>query len=109
MSSPPSADRGSRRRVAVLGSTGSIGTQALDVLGAHPDLFDVVALAGGGNRRLLEEQAARHRPAVVALADGSAADVPAGTSIERAGGGAALLAFANRPDVDVVVVATGGI
>ena len=62
MSSPPSADRrpGGRAalRVAVLGSTGSIGTQTLDVLAAHPDAFEVVALAAGANRTLLSVQAA---------------------------------------------------
>jgi len=47
-----------RRRVALLGSTGSIGTQALDVLRAHRDEYDVVALAAGRNATLLARQAA---------------------------------------------------
>jgi len=46
------------RGVVVLGSTGSIGTQALDVIRGHRDRYHVVALAAGRNRRLLEEQAA---------------------------------------------------
>src|SRR6478752_3776805 len=65
MSLPPTTDR--RLRVAVLGSTGSIGTQALDVLGRHPDAFEVVALATGRNETLLAEQAARHGPRETAV------------------------------------------
>src|SRR4051812_9624197 len=106
---PPSTENAPRRRIAVLGSTGSIGTQTLDVLASHAEAFEVVALAGGANRALLEEQVARFRPRVVALADGSALDVPAGTAVERAGGDEALVALASRDDVDLVVVATGGI
>ncbi len=93
MSSPRSAEPGARRRVAVLGSTGSIGTQTLDVLATHPDLFDVVALAAGENTTLLDEQARRFRGAVTAL----------GASGED------LAAIATRDDIDLVVVATGGI
>src|SRR3954449_10460651 len=94
MSSRPPAEAGGPRRVAVLGSTGSIGTQALDVLAAHPDAFEVVALVAGRNRTLPQEQAARHRRAVAA----SGADDPH-----------VLEDVATRPDVDLVVVATGGI
>jgi 1-deoxy-D-xylulose-5-phosphate reductoisomerase len=98
-----------RRGVAVLGSTGSIGTQTLDVLDAHPELFDVVALAARGSSRLLEEQAARFRPAVVALDASDRLDLPTGTDRDRATGDDALVSLATRPDVDLVVVATGGI
>jgi 1-deoxy-D-xylulose-5-phosphate reductoisomerase len=98
------------RRVALLGSTGSIGRQAVDVLAAHPAEFTVVALATGSNAGLLAEQAARLRPAVVALGDETKAaglDLPAGT--ERIGGADALEALATRDDVDLVVVGTGGV
>jgi 1-deoxy-D-xylulose-5-phosphate reductoisomerase len=107
MSSPSSADR---RRVALLGSTGSIGRQAVDVLTAHPDAFEVVALAAGANGPLLAEQAARLQPAVVALAEEmtiTALELPAGTN--RDGGPDALVRLATRDDVDLVVVATGGV
>ncbi|HEX7950958.1 MAG TPA: 1-deoxy-D-xylulose-5-phosphate reductoisomerase [Candidatus Limnocylindrales bacterium] len=113
MSSPSSADRrepaGGRRRVALLGSTGSIGRQAIDVLGAHPEAFDVVALAAGSDGRRLAEQAARLRPAVVSLGDERALavlDLPPG--VTRIGGTGALESLATRADVDIVVVATGG-
>lgn len=48
-----------KRRVVVLGSTGSIGTQALDVVARNPDRFEVVGLTAGTNRDLVAEQAAR--------------------------------------------------
>ena len=51
-----------RVRVLILGSTGSIGTQALEVIAANPDRFEVVGLAaGGGNPELLARQRAVHR------------------------------------------------
>jgi len=64
------------RDIVILGSTGSIGTQALDIARRNPDLFRVVGLAaGGGNPGLLAEQVAEFGPAAVAVAD--AAAVPA--------------------------------
>jgi 1-deoxy-D-xylulose-5-phosphate reductoisomerase len=93
MSSPRSAEPGARLRVAVLGSTGSIGTQALDVLSGHPDAFGVVALAAGTNGALLAEQRERFHAGIAVLgADGEG-----------------LVDIATRDDVDLVVVATGGI
>jgi 1-deoxy-D-xylulose-5-phosphate reductoisomerase len=93
MSWPRSVEPGPRLRVAVLGSTGSIGTQTLDVLVAHPDMFEVLALAAGSNRKLLAEQSGRF---------------PGATSVVGADG-EALAEIAARPEVDLVVVATGGI
>ncbi|HET9458019.1 MAG TPA: 1-deoxy-D-xylulose-5-phosphate reductoisomerase [Candidatus Limnocylindrales bacterium] len=103
---------GTHRRplgVALIGSTGSIGRHAVDVLGALPAAFRVVALAAGRNAAVLGEQAARLRPAAVAIAEDAAAglDLPPGT--ERVGGDAALEALATRDEVDLVVVGTGGI
>jgi 1-deoxy-D-xylulose-5-phosphate reductoisomerase len=64
------------RRVIILGSTGSIGTQALDVIRRNPDRFDVVGLAASGSRmELLSEQVAEFRPSVVAISSGSASDL----------------------------------
>ena len=63
-----------RKRVAILGSTGSIGTQALEVVSANPDRFEVVALAAGGSDpALLARQALEHQVAIVAVAKASAA------------------------------------
>ncbi|HZV77296.1 MAG TPA: 1-deoxy-D-xylulose-5-phosphate reductoisomerase [Candidatus Babeliales bacterium] len=63
-----------RKRVAILGSTGSIGTQALDVIDRHRDEFAVVALAAGSNVELLREQAARFGVEITSAAQ----DGPAG-------------------------------
>jgi 1-deoxy-D-xylulose-5-phosphate reductoisomerase len=63
------------RDVVILGSTGSIGTQALDIVRRNPGRFRVVALAaGGGNAELLARQAAEFGPSVVAVADPAAAE-----------------------------------
>ena len=56
-----------RRRLTILGSTGSIGRQALDVVRAHADRFEVTGLSAGRNAELLERQAAEFEPDVVAL------------------------------------------
>ena len=72
--------------VAVLGSTGSIGTQTLDVVADRPDEFDVVAIGAARSVGMLIEQASRFRPEVVAIADASlaaegVAGVPDGTEV----------------------------
>lgn len=56
-----------KRHIAILGSTGSIGTQALDVIGQHRDLFEVELLTANNNSRLLIEQARRFNPASVVI------------------------------------------
>ncbi len=61
------------RRVVLLGSTGSIGTQALDIVRAHPDRFRVVGLAAGSNADLLASQAEEFGVEALALADADAA------------------------------------
>jgi 1-deoxy-D-xylulose-5-phosphate reductoisomerase len=82
-----------KKRVAILGSTGSIGTQALDVIARHPERFEVVALAAGRNLELLQSQAAAFTPAIIT----SAADGPEG-----------LLRAATESEPDVVLAATDG-
>jgi len=97
-------------RVALLGSGGSIGRQTVDVLARHLDGFKVIALATGSQRQILEEQVRLLRPLVVSIADPRAArslELPAGTEI--VGGEDALESIVTRPDVDLVVVATGGL
>ncbi len=61
-------------RVAILGSTGSIGRQALDVAARYPERIEVVALAAGSDEAALAEQIRTHRPVCAALADPQAAD-----------------------------------
>src|SRR5207247_4916172 len=79
------------KRIAILGSTGSIGQSALAVVDAHPDRLQVVGLAAGENSELLGAQIARYRPLVAAMATGGALDrlkqsgASAGLRIEGAG------------------------
>jgi len=98
-------------RVALLGSTGSIGRQTLDViLSAGPATFQVIALAAGRDVDTFAGQLAACRPLVAALADMGAMarlDSPAGVGLDRDPD--ALVRFATRDDVDMVIVATGGI
>ncbi len=107
----PATPRPAPLRVALLGSGGSIGRQAVDVLVGLGDAVRVVALATGHQGELLETQARLLRPAVVALPGDPAAaarlDLPAGTALEV--GPDALETLATRDDVDLVVVGTGGI
>src|SRR3954454_235708 len=74
------------RSLAILRATGSIGTQALDVVRADPDAYEVVALGASSSVDLLAQQAHEFRPKVVALADDSKrreleANVPGGTEV----------------------------
>ncbi|MBX6342639.1 MAG: 1-deoxy-D-xylulose-5-phosphate reductoisomerase, partial [Thermomicrobiaceae bacterium] len=93
-------------RLAILGSTGSIGRQTLSIVEEHPDRFEVVALAAGKNVDLLREQVARFRPRLVSVGDEPAEALAPGTEIVS--GQAGLEAVATHPDADVVVVATSG-
>lgn len=64
-----------RRRIVLLGSTGSIGTQAIDLVRRNPDRFEVTGLSAGGNLELVAEQAVALRVPVVAVASGSEDDL----------------------------------
>jgi 1-deoxy-D-xylulose-5-phosphate reductoisomerase len=95
-------------RLAVLGSTGSIGRQTLDVVRSLPQKFNVIALAAGGNVTLLEEQVREFRPRFVC------AGREGEYLMERVASGghpsrwAELEEMAAHPDVDLVIVATVG-
>jgi 1-deoxy-D-xylulose-5-phosphate reductoisomerase len=101
------------KRIAILGSTGSIGRSALAVVDAHADRLQVVGLAAGENVERFAEQIARYGPRIVAMASSSAVDrlVDSGAVSRGAVGGAGrdgLVAVASHPDVDVVVCASAG-
>jgi 1-deoxy-D-xylulose-5-phosphate reductoisomerase len=99
------------RRIALLGSTGSIGQQTLDIVRCFPEHFQVVALAARSNVELLARQAREFHPAFVACF----ADTPEIEKAARAAlpgvliGEQGLLAVATHSDVDIVVAATSGL
>jgi len=84
-----------RRRIVLLGSTGSIGTQTLDVVSAYPDRFEIVGLAARSNRALLAEQAARFGNPKTWLFDESGVE--------------GLVEAATVPNADIVVVSVAGV
>jgi 1-deoxy-D-xylulose-5-phosphate reductoisomerase len=99
------------KRIAILGSTGSIGQSALAVVDAHPDRLQVVGLAAGENADRLAAQAARYRPRIVSLGSGRAVDRlrQLGVTAEIAGSGRdGLAAVASHPEVDLVLCASSG-
>lgn len=101
---------GAPLRVALLGSTGSIGRQTIDVALRHPDRVRIVSLAANRNGALLGEQARALGVAGIAIADAAVAatcgDLPAGGVCGT--GADAVVALASDPDVDVVVNAMVG-
>ncbi len=103
-------------RIAILGSTGSIGVSALDVVAAHPDRLQVVGLAAGTNVERMGGQVERFRPRAVAMGTNTAVlDIQAGLGAdarrgvqEWASGRQGLATIATQPDVDVVLCACSG-
>jgi 1-deoxy-D-xylulose-5-phosphate reductoisomerase len=100
------------KRIAILGSTGSIGQSALSVIDAQPGRLRVVALAAGENVELFAAQVARYRPAVVAMAtsaamDRLAASLPANARMAGTGRDG-LVAVASHPDAEIVLCASAG-
>lgn len=100
------SDTPARQRVLILGSTGSIGTQALDVIAANPDRFEVVGLAaGGGNPGLLAAQRATTGVTNVAVADPAAAEKAGGVTYA---GPDAVTRLVEETGADVVLNALVG-
>jgi len=103
-----------RKRLAILGSTGSIGMSTLDVASRHRDRYEVVALAAGRNDEALLAQCMAHRPLHAVLSDAAAAE-RLDAALRRNGlptqvrqGPAALEEVASGTDVDVVMAAIVG-
>lgn len=100
------------KRIAILGSTGSIGTQTLDVVRQHPDAFSVYALSANRSVDLLIQQALEFNPAVVCIADkryyqplrDALRDLP----IRVMAGEEAIAEMVTMPAIDVVVAAMVG-
>ena len=100
------------KRIAILGSTGSIGQSALAVVDAHADRLKIVGLAAGENADLLSEQIARYRPNTVSMATGEALDRLRQNGVPGAAIGGpgrdGLVAVATASDVDIVLCASSG-
>lgn len=99
------------RTIAILGSTGSIGTQTLEVVAAHPGRFAVAALAAHSNDALLEKQIEAFSPRVAVLADEAAARRLAARytgSTRILSGKEGVLAAATLPEAEVVVTSMVG-
>lgn len=100
------------KKIAILGSTGSIGTQTLDIVDQNPEDLQVVALAAGSNITLLEQQARKYKPVFVAVWDEVRANEIkqklADTQITVASGMDGLLAVATIPESEILVTAIVG-
>ena len=100
------------KKIAILGSTGSIGTQTLDVVRAHSDELEVVALAAGSNKERLKEQIREFHPELVSLSDERKAqelkEELAGEAVEVVCGLDGLIEVAGIDSADVVVTAVVG-
>jgi len=107
------------KSLAILGSTGSIGRQTLQVVESLPERFSIVALAAGGNLEELAGQIARHRPQLVSVSDAAKA-AELRERLSHSANGAAplpeiqhgregLLSVATHPEAAVVVSATVGV
>src|SRR6266404_4484683 len=106
------------KRIAILGSTGSIGRSTLSVVESYPDRFQVSTLAAGNNAELAFEQAVRWKPRVVSLADEAAAHALqvrlrqgglSETEVEVVHGAPGTVRVATHPEVDFVVSAIVGV
>ena len=103
-----------RARVLVLGSTGSVGVNTLDVLARHPDQFRVFALGAHNNLERMREQCLRHRPEYAVLTQAAAAAqlkselTAEGCPTRVLSGDAALVELASHADVDYVMAAIVG-
>ena len=101
-----------KKKLAILGSTGSIGTQALQVIEEHSDLFEARVLTANSQADLLIEQAMKFRPQCIVIADESkyeyVCQALADTDVQVYAGADALCQVAQLPSVDMVLTALVG-
>lgn len=102
----------SKKRISILGSTGSIGTQALEVIASHPDKLELIAISANGNDELLIEQAIRYKPKMVCIVNekyfAGIAEALKPHPIEVVAGENGLREIAIHPEVDLVLTAVVG-
>ena len=100
------------KRIAILGSTGSIGTQALEVIAAHPDQFSVEVLTANGNVDLLIEQAKKFKPNAVVICDttklATLKSALESDDIKVFGGTASISQLMSMDTIDLVLTAMVG-
>ena len=102
------------QRICILGSTGSIGVNTLDVADRHPDRFEVFGLTGHRRMSELAQQCARFKPKIVVVPDAKAAQDFSHHLADRSPrtevwiGPEALVRLASAPEVDVVMAAIVG-
>lgn len=101
-------EQGPRTGIALIGSTGSIGTQTLDVLDRLPDRFELVSIAAGNNVELLADQIDRFVPRWAVYADQHCPPSRFHPQTHYAAGETALIEAVTRPEVDIVVIASSG-
>ena len=92
------------KRLAILGSTGSIGQQALDVARSFPDRFQVVGLGAGRNTTLLAEQIEEFQPKLVSIDSSTSSEILHGLQCELLSGDELVAS----PDVDLVIISVSG-
>ncbi len=105
------------KRIAILGSTGSIGRSTLNIVETFPDRFSVVSMAAGNNIDLAFEQARRWRPEILSVATADAADqlfeklkdAGLNSEVEILHGSAGTVKVSTHPDADFVVSAIVGV
>ena len=102
-----------KQQICILGSTGSIGTQALDVISQHPDLYEAYALTANHRWKELAEQARRFNPAAVVIADEAYYDalkqeLSDMSDVKVYAGGKALEDIVESPSIDMVLTAMVG-
>ena len=105
------------KRIAILGSTGSIGKSTLNIVESFPDRFSVVSIAAGNNVDLAFEQGRRWRPQILSMATAEAASqvrdnlnkAGLGNAVEVVHGSAGSIKVSTHPDADFVVSAIVGV
>ena len=100
------------KQIAILGSTGSIGRQALDVIASHPDEYEVYALTANNSVDLLIEQALKFKPEAVVIANeehyGKLRDALAGQPVKVYAGADALSQVVQADPIDIVLASMVG-
>ena len=100
------------KKIVILGSTGSIGTNTLDIVSKFPGKFQVIGLTAGTNVNKLEEQVRAFRPTMVAMSDAAATTQLrarcVGSRTKVASGAAGLVETATMPEADLVISAIVG-